>query len=592
MNRPDCDLILRGGVTSGVVYPMAIKGLAERYRLRSIGGTSAGAIAAVFAAAAEYRQQTTGTDAGFLELEGLATELGRKLKSLFQPTPKLAPLFALVEVFTAPKDKNFKTVTQALRYFKTELAVSILAGLVGLFASGFSALLFLTLTLILSVAFKVWRLVKDELPKEGFGMCPGLKQPGHNQEALTSWMHHHLEKTAGAEHRGEGRPLCVGDLETHKIELAAMTTDLSSGRPFRLPLKTKIYFFSRCEFDRLFPPDVVAYLCGCQEPRPARAWDDDDVPSDLYRLPIGDDFPLLLIARMSLSFPLLISGVPLYRLDYVNKVAKNRTEKGAKKDQAPMRRVLFSDGGISSNFPIHFFDALLPRRPTFGISLGVRGEHDEGECVKLVTKNTSSANLPINPVSNLLLFAGSILRTAMNWQDTLQSQLPGYADRIVEVKLDPKTEGGLNLDMSETTIARLVERGGKAADKLIDNFSFDTHRYTRTLAMVPKLAGALDGISTAYSTDFSSYTDPGGQGGKDYGALFLGGPHDPPSYGGTREWREKRLIPFLVDLTSLGGKALDRLEIVPGDPHQIFPVADASIRLVADADRVPRSAED
>ena len=53
----ECDLIMRGGVTSGVVYPFAITEIAKSYRLRDIGGTSAGAIAAVFAAAAEYRRQ-------------------------------------------------------------------------------------------------------------------------------------------------------------------------------------------------------------------------------------------------------------------------------------------------------------------------------------------------------------------------------------------------------------------------------------------------------------------------------------------------------------------------------------------------------
>jgi len=47
----ECDIILKGGITSGIVYPSAISTLARHYRLRSIGGTSAGAIAAAAAAA-------------------------------------------------------------------------------------------------------------------------------------------------------------------------------------------------------------------------------------------------------------------------------------------------------------------------------------------------------------------------------------------------------------------------------------------------------------------------------------------------------------------------------------------------------------
>ena len=50
----ECDLVMKGGITSGVVYPPAVLALAERYRFRSIGGTSAGAIAAALPAAAEY----------------------------------------------------------------------------------------------------------------------------------------------------------------------------------------------------------------------------------------------------------------------------------------------------------------------------------------------------------------------------------------------------------------------------------------------------------------------------------------------------------------------------------------------------------
>jgi len=36
----ECDLVMRGGITSGIVYPRAIAKLAETYNFRSIGGTS------------------------------------------------------------------------------------------------------------------------------------------------------------------------------------------------------------------------------------------------------------------------------------------------------------------------------------------------------------------------------------------------------------------------------------------------------------------------------------------------------------------------------------------------------------------------
>src|SRR6185503_4885556 len=80
------------------------------------------------------------------------------------------------------------------------------------------------------------------------------------------------------------------------------------------------------------------------------------VPPGYYRLPSAAKLPILLGARMSLSFPFLLSQVPLYAPQY-------------QVGEAKLRRCLFSDGGLTSNFPIHFFDAPLPGRPTFGINL-------------------------------------------------------------------------------------------------------------------------------------------------------------------------------------------------------------------------------
>src|ERR1700729_2520398 len=87
-----CDLVMKGGVTSGVVYPPAICELARHYYFRSIGGTSAGAIAPALTAAAEYQRRRTGKDAGFRLLEELPARLaapgagGRsQLLRLFQP---------------------------------------------------------------------------------------------------------------------------------------------------------------------------------------------------------------------------------------------------------------------------------------------------------------------------------------------------------------------------------------------------------------------------------------------------------------------------------------------------------------------------
>ena len=51
---------MKGGATSGIVYPKAVLALAKDYRFRSIGGASAGAVAAAITAAAEYGRAAGG----------------------------------------------------------------------------------------------------------------------------------------------------------------------------------------------------------------------------------------------------------------------------------------------------------------------------------------------------------------------------------------------------------------------------------------------------------------------------------------------------------------------------------------------------
>src|SRR3954451_10775347 len=92
----ECDIVMKGGITSGVVYPGVVDALARRYRFRSIGGTSAGAIAAAVVAAAEHSPDR----AGFVEVVALPAELGEErdgralLRRLFQPERENRALFS------------------------------------------------------------------------------------------------------------------------------------------------------------------------------------------------------------------------------------------------------------------------------------------------------------------------------------------------------------------------------------------------------------------------------------------------------------------------------------------------------------------
>ena len=79
------------------------------------------------------------------------------------------------------------------------------------------------------------------------------------------------------------------------------------------------------------------------------------IPRRYLELP-REHLPIAVAARLALSFPLLISAVPLWAIDYEPK----------EKDERKLAECWLSDGGLCSNFPIHLFDSFLPKWPTFG----------------------------------------------------------------------------------------------------------------------------------------------------------------------------------------------------------------------------------
>src|SRR6476660_4916152 len=103
--RRFCDLVMKGGITSGIVFPTAVAQLSTQYRFRHIGGTSAGAIAAAGAAAAEFRRATDAAqpDYGFVRLGRLPKLLGERpdgghsrLFRLFAPEPAARRHFGIL----------------------------------------------------------------------------------------------------------------------------------------------------------------------------------------------------------------------------------------------------------------------------------------------------------------------------------------------------------------------------------------------------------------------------------------------------------------------------------------------------------------
>ncbi len=493
-----CDIVLKGGITSGVVYPLALVALAEKYRFSNIGGTSAGAIAAAAAAAAEYGRYSE--SGGFDRLAKIPDEVGPNLLSLFQPIPVLKPLFDIFVATLKPKTqigKIFALVGAAVAGYWRAAVLGLLPGavivaLAPAFGGGGGLLAFgLLLALTGLIVGIVWRLSKaanTDLVGGDFGLCPGIRQPYADGEAFTDWLARLINEAAGLQ---EDRPLTFGDLAAPPdgrpaINLAMMTTSLMEERPYTLPLSPEDhrFVFEKSEWMRLFPAGVMSYLVSQCDPFIPPAGE----AGEYYHFPDPVRLPLIVAARMSLSFPLLISGVPLWRRDFtlIEESERNR-----------LRRCLFSDGGLSSNFPIHFFDHLMPNTPTFAITLDEYDKTRNRDNVWLPANARSGIQLPIQPFSGLGGFLMRLVMSAKDWQDNLQSTLPGYRERIAHVVLEAE-QGGLNLAMSEATIRKLVGYGGQAGEKLRDDFDLDGHRWRRFLVAMARMEETLDEIAKAY----------------------------------------------------------------------------------------------
>ncbi len=448
-----CDLIMKGGVTSGVIFPKAITRLAQKYRFVNVGGTSAGAIAAAFVAAAELQRHTHAGNEGFEVLDNLPEELAKNLQFLFQPVPEHKKFYRAAIKFLAKKNK--KPVWFAIRNI-----------------------------------FKICKSLK-RLPNTYYGLCPGLTQPGTGTPGLTDWLNLWLENAAGTLTAVGGlpeKPLTFGDLKAANIKLRMITTNLSKQSPVTLPFSRGL-LAKHSDLQKLLPANLVGYIID---------WQDQPRDDGLLALPHGDDMPVLLAVRLSLSFPILLAALPLYQNDWT----LHRCEE---KMQTPQLS-WFSDGGISSNFPIHLFDNPFPTRPTFGISLtdfnACRHEEDSGgqpgrNRVYLPQPAAGGFQRGIKPFDGIGGFLYAIFESAQNWQDAVQSTLPGYRERIVRLALK-ENEGGLNITMPEATVRGLTEIGDYAGRAICNDFDLDEHRWRRVLSAYAAMEQAFENLVDAY----------------------------------------------------------------------------------------------
>ncbi|MGH8640303.1 MAG: patatin-like phospholipase family protein [Burkholderiales bacterium] len=664
--QQECDLVMKGGATSGLVYPRAVLELARQpepgekkvsYRFRAIGGTSAGAVAAAFTAAAEYNRAR----GGFEKLHEINLKLqGEEGESAGQSRPTAAPPTFLRDLFqgsttTQPllnvlirmaryvqevKTINTKSGSVLWRipaYLRLALKIvresgvpgawkgrlyGVLAGvLVAAMLAGFigawpwlttgswaafswelaalGVLFGLSGFVLGGLAARLWRLCRiamSDVPRNRFGICSGLRDPENavypkEQPAAMEWLHQSIQEIAGLRPDEPSAVLTFRQLEERGITLEVMVTNISEGRAYVMPFDDP-FIFRKQDFDILFPAPIVEKLI-----RGARKIRGIELPhkDGFYFLPRGADLPIAVAARLSMSFPLLFSSVPLYALPlWVRerieddefriseeeqpqalpqslrrfasrgtpaaggkpslKSALQQAERWRDADAtyAPMQQDLIphwlSDGGIASNFPIHFFDHWLPKSPTFGITLrylpgylfAEKKDADEERATKnyldsmertkeppernlgkrILDLHNQSAKLAPAPSggagSDIVVlprpedtvplewqhicypdavepgfrtvpgFLWAVVKTMQNYRDNTQAALASYRERVVQVRLRPD-EGGFNLAMGKTVIEGVVRKGQSAGEKLDQEFNMEHHQWGRLRVLVSEL---------------------------------------------------------------------------------------------------------
>lgn len=575
----EIDLVMKGGITSGVVYPRAVAKLSVGTRIRSVGGTSAGAIAAAVTAAAEHARTDVKDGLNFGAIED---ELKREgfLLSLFQPTPETRALFDLLvegqkemgrrekqahdrkkkreeaqsrgasarELEALEDPSRWRSALHWVFFIDRCLAaaqrdpgpalVVFAAALIALGASGATLLasalnakatliaaLSLLIALVLSLAAGlVTRWLWNALPlvaaartlvdpeRGHFGFCAGR---GVGREGLTDWLHRHIQAQAALPPH---RPLTFEDLDPPpgapaaprpRVKLRMVTTNLSRSESTSLPFTRSGILFRRSDFDAMFPAEVVNALV-----KEGEKEDASFVPPDgFHRLPDRDKLPVVVATRLSLSFPGLLRAVRLYVVPGAFFDAQRRAGKKPPYlvDSGDLEVQWLSDGGVTSNFPLHVFDVWLPERPTIGISLAdaplatalprpvaldtpeavVKGDRDKVR-MRAARENPDGDEFrACREIGGLAGFLAGLFDSARNHADNAQMGLASYRERVVDVELDPD-EGGLNLDMPAAVIKALQERGGKAGERARTHFPAEEHRWVRLRVLMAHLEEEFD----------------------------------------------------------------------------------------------------
>jgi hypothetical protein len=350
------------------------------------------------------------------------------------------------------------------------------------------------------------------------------------------------------------------DPRRRRVDLQLMASELVEQRAHRFPLRPvdpdaaqEQLYVRRSDLTRpgreVFPDAVVRALL---DGRPSITGRDVAAAGelvDLCPLPPPDELPVVVAVRLSLSMPGLFESVRLYRRVHPATV---REEFGRPllRDGVPLvypapagpppapiwvDQLWFTDGGVTSNFPIHFFDSVLPLWPTFGINLQPHPPGSAHQDVELPQDWPGASVAPEPLAGGMVSFLVSVVTTALGWRDAAQTAMPGYRGRVAWVRQRPG-EGGVNLFLAPETIAVLALRGALAGARLTKRFRADEwwhrHQWLRLRTSLEDLEQLRGTVGTGSREPcYRALLDPAGAAALQglVEADFRGDPRTPPA---------------------------------------------------------------
>lgn len=362
-----------------------------------------------------------------------------------------------------------------------------------------------------------------------FDSAAGILPPTTVEANLTDWLTGALADLAGLGpdevvrfgHLWAGGDYTPGDPDgigraaadnarLRSINLELMSTELIRRAPYRFPLPPAESANDQLWFDPgdlagLLPDRVIAAMTAGAPPQQVRSLATGAMIA-LYPFPQPWDLPVVFATRASLALPALFQAVRLYELregsapvrtEFGARLARNGEElrwPGAEGAAQVAQELWLTDGGVTSNFPIHMFDSPLPLWPTVGIDLGTHPAGAGHQDVYLLGDAGAAKELGTPLGRAMSSFIGAVLGTGLQWRDTAQLWMPAFQARIAVVR-QRSYEGGNNLFMTRDDIASLALRGVVAGMRLRRRFASDPQWHRQQWLRLRVAAESLSALS-------------------------------------------------------------------------------------------------